>query len=186
MVFGREDYNRRIIDKDGKIPEDEPVFMLRGQDPFSPELLLTWAMKLRLCGGDPGMARDAETHAQRMIEWQKSHKIKTPDQTKELSEYKKSLLKRIISMKEDSDNGICVSYEEITDLIKTYLESDSGIFTLLKSDLYPEYRFSPLSSITMDHVNKEEMSQSDLRRMSECNVIILGAGDRFKILKMSL
>ena len=29
MKFTREDYNKRIIDKEGKIPEDEPVFLLR-------------------------------------------------------------------------------------------------------------------------------------------------------------
>jgi len=32
MKFTREDYNQRIIDKAGKIPEDEPVFLLRAQD----------------------------------------------------------------------------------------------------------------------------------------------------------
>lgn len=186
MLFGREDYNKRIVDKEGKIPDDEPVFMLRGQDQFAPELLLTWAMKMRLSGGDPGMARDAETHAQRMIEWQKSHKIKTPDQTKELSEYKKTVLNRILSMKEESDNGMNVSYEEITDLISTYFESDNKVFTVLKSDLYPEYRFSPISSITMECINKEEMSQGDLRRLSESSVVILALENRFKVLKMTL
>ena len=29
MKFSRQDYTQRIIDKAGKIPEDEPVFLLR-------------------------------------------------------------------------------------------------------------------------------------------------------------
>ena len=186
MLFGREDYNRRIVDKEGKIPEDEPVFMLRGQDPFAPELLLTWAMKLRISGGDPGMARDAESHAQRMIEWQKSHKIKTPDQIGEISEYKRSILSKIISLKEESDNGINVSYEEITDLINTYFESDNGFFTVIKSDLYPESRSIPTVAVTMDDVNKDSFDPNSLRKLLDSPVVIYASDNRFKILRMSL
>jgi hypothetical protein len=69
MIHARKDYNR-IQDPQKKIPENEPVFLLRGQDKFAPELLLRWAAKLRLDGGDPNMAQMVETHAQAMIEWQ--------------------------------------------------------------------------------------------------------------------
>ena len=77
MKHFREDYNR-IQDPAGLIPQDEPVFLLRGQDKFAPELLLRWASKLRLSGGDPEMARMVENGAQEMIEWQKTH-CKIPD-----------------------------------------------------------------------------------------------------------
>ena len=53
MKHARNDYNGRIVDLQNKIPEDEPVFLLRAQDKLAPELLLQWAMKLRLLGGDP-------------------------------------------------------------------------------------------------------------------------------------
>lgn len=79
MKHARNDYNGRIVDLQNKIPEDEPVFLLRAQDKLAPELLLQWAMKLRLLGGDPNMARLAEDHAQRMIDWQAKHGCKTPD-----------------------------------------------------------------------------------------------------------
>ena len=75
MKHFREDYNR-IQDPAGLIPENEPVFLLRGQDIFAPELLLRWAAKLRLNGGDPEMARLVENGAQEMIEWQKNIKSK--------------------------------------------------------------------------------------------------------------
>lgn len=77
MVHFREDYNR-IQDPKGLIPEDEPVFLLRGQDELAPALLLRWAAELRLRGGDKEMARLVEDGAQMMIEYQKKRK-KLPD-----------------------------------------------------------------------------------------------------------
>lgn len=35
MKHAREDYNKRIVDLENLIPEDEPVFLLRGQDEFA-------------------------------------------------------------------------------------------------------------------------------------------------------
>ena len=78
MKHAREDYNR-IQDPENKIPKDEPVFLLRGQDKFAPELLLRWASKLRLAGGNPSMAEMVEEHAQKMIEWQRTKCSKMPD-----------------------------------------------------------------------------------------------------------
>lgn len=69
MKHARKDYDR-IQDPSGKIPEDEPVFLLRGQDMFAPALLLRWAAEVRLHRGDHEMARMVEDHAQKMIEWQ--------------------------------------------------------------------------------------------------------------------
>lgn len=78
MKHARSDYDR-IQDPENKIPEDEPVFLLRGQDKFAPELLLRWAAKLRLSGGSSLMATLVENHAQEMIAWQKKHGNKIPD-----------------------------------------------------------------------------------------------------------
>ena len=78
MLHARKDYDH-IQDSHNKIPEDEPVFLLRGQDKLAPRLLLKWASELRLSGGSPEMARAVEEHAQKMIEWQKNVVSKTPD-----------------------------------------------------------------------------------------------------------
>lgn len=78
MKHARADYDR-IQDPENKIPENEPVFLLRGQDKFAPALLLRWASELRLSGGNPEMARMVEEHAQLMIEWQKNVLVKIPD-----------------------------------------------------------------------------------------------------------
>ena len=82
MIHARKDYDR-IQDPEKKIPELEPVFLLRGQDPFAPEILLRWAAKLRLKGGAPSMARLVEDHAQKMLEWQESYKKELPDMPKQ-------------------------------------------------------------------------------------------------------
>lgn len=78
MKHAREDYNR-IQDPLGKIPQDEPVFLLRGQDKLAPQLLLEWANLLEAMGGDPEMANKVRTHAGEMIEWQRMKKMKLPD-----------------------------------------------------------------------------------------------------------
>lgn len=78
MIHARKDY-MHIQDSKNKIPKDEPVFLLRGQDILAPELLLRWAAKLRLNGGQPEMARLVEDHAQEMIKWQAKNGSKLPD-----------------------------------------------------------------------------------------------------------
>jgi hypothetical protein len=78
MLFTREDYNRRIIDKEGQIPEDEPVFLLRGQDVHAPATLRFYA-KLLEDSGNTKMAEELRRHARHMVVWQKSVRVKEPD-----------------------------------------------------------------------------------------------------------
>ncbi|HEY4787618.1 MAG TPA: hypothetical protein VIH57_16285 [Bacteroidales bacterium] len=78
MRFTREDYNKRIIDKEGKIPEDEPVFLLRAQDKYAPSTLRFYARLLEE-DGNIEMAEELRNHARQMIVWQKSVKVKSPD-----------------------------------------------------------------------------------------------------------
>ncbi len=42
MKHQREDYNERIKCVDGSIPDDEPVFLLRGKDPTAASCLRHW------------------------------------------------------------------------------------------------------------------------------------------------
>lgn len=78
MKFTRADYNKRIIDKAGKIPADEPVFLLRGQDIFAPDTLRFYA-NLVAENGNKEMAEELRNHARNMLLWQKSVRAKTPD-----------------------------------------------------------------------------------------------------------
>lgn len=78
MKFTREDYNRRIVDKEGRIPEDEPVFLLRAQDKHAPDTLRFYANLLKE-SGNLEMAEELYVHARNMLLWQKSVKVKPPD-----------------------------------------------------------------------------------------------------------
>ena len=78
MRHAREDYNR-IQDPAGLIPENEPVFLLRGQDILAPDLLRQWANQLFNGGGDPIMAGMVRDWASEMELWQRKHKVKLPD-----------------------------------------------------------------------------------------------------------
>lgn len=43
MKHARDDYNARIQDSASKIPEDEPVFLLRAQDRTAARVVRYWA-----------------------------------------------------------------------------------------------------------------------------------------------
>lgn len=79
MLHAREDYNR-IQDPENKIPEDEPVFLLRGQDLTAPQTVRFWANMNR---ANPKVELKivllAEQWANKMEEWQKEHKAKFAD-----------------------------------------------------------------------------------------------------------
>ena len=78
MKHAREDYNR-IQDPEGKIPEDEPVFLIRGQDIAAVSAVRAWAAYAEALGAKPDIVRAARKHAELMAEWQTQHGRKLPD-----------------------------------------------------------------------------------------------------------
>lgn len=82
MKFTREDYNRRIVDLDKRIPENEPVFLLRAQDKFASLTLKKYCEFLeeeaRVMNNSElaDMAKELREHAREMMLWKYS---KTPD-----------------------------------------------------------------------------------------------------------
>jgi len=78
MKFTRDDYNERIIDKAGRIPEDEPVFLLRAQDVHAPDTLRFYANLLQ-DAGNFAMVEELRDHARKMLIWQKSVRVHQPD-----------------------------------------------------------------------------------------------------------
>jgi hypothetical protein len=69
MRHARNDYNNRIRDFYGMIPDDEPVFLLRGQDQVAAETVRFWADRNDEAGGDPELSRLAREHADAMDRW---------------------------------------------------------------------------------------------------------------------
>lgn len=79
MFHARDDYNR-LQDPDGKIPEDEPVFLIRGQDVVAPSVLRHWVQLYREHEThSPSMAKMVLQHANAMEAWQKEHGSKVAD-----------------------------------------------------------------------------------------------------------
>lgn len=78
MIHARDDYNR-IQDPEGKIPDNEPVFLIRGQDVVGPEVVEFWAAKALQVGADIRMVDAARQQASRMRQWQAENSAKIPD-----------------------------------------------------------------------------------------------------------
>lgn len=78
MKHARQDY-AQIQDPTGKIPEDEPVFLIRAQDQVGPAAVLCWANLAEKAGASPEVFIEAKIQAGKMHEWQETHKVKVPD-----------------------------------------------------------------------------------------------------------
>lgn len=66
MKHARPDYDR-IQDPANKIPETEPVFLIRGQDKTAADVVRYWAFLNR--EGDPKAVRLALDHVARIEAW---------------------------------------------------------------------------------------------------------------------
>lgn len=75
MKHARADYDR-IQDPEGRIPDDEPVFLIRGQDAVGSAAVLVWAALAEDRGADRRIVAAARKQAVKMKNW-KRHK--TPD-----------------------------------------------------------------------------------------------------------
>jgi len=82
LIHARKDYDR-IQDPEHKIPEDEPVFLLRAQDTVAPQVVEIWALAAQKAGADDGIVQHAYEHAQLMRKWQEEHGCKVPDMPEE-------------------------------------------------------------------------------------------------------
>lgn len=78
MRHARADYDR-IQDPAGKIPADEPVFLLRGQDRAAPAVLECWATIAADLGASTEIVNRARKQAELMRQWQQFCASKTPD-----------------------------------------------------------------------------------------------------------
>lgn len=78
MFHIRPDYNR-IQDPDGKIPDDEPVFLIRGQDKVAAKVLNYYAMCAAEEGASLELVNMVNEQAKNMREWNEKIRCKTPD-----------------------------------------------------------------------------------------------------------
>lgn len=85
MKHARSDYDR-IQDPAHLIPDDEPVFLLRGQDLCAPDTLSHWAHLAEMRGAKPDIINLVLDQAVAMRKWQREHGVgKVPDLPDELA-----------------------------------------------------------------------------------------------------
>jgi len=70
MKHQRADY-QRFQDPEEKIPKDEPVFLIRGQDKVAGEAVRAWADLNERNGGSGELSKLAREQATRMDAWPK-------------------------------------------------------------------------------------------------------------------
>ena len=78
MKHARDDYDR-IQDPEMKIPKDEPVFLIRGQDLAGPDTLRFYAVVARGKGADLDLVNATLEQAKSMEKWQRERAQKIPD-----------------------------------------------------------------------------------------------------------
>lgn len=78
MKHMRDDYSR-IQDPEGKIPEDEPVFLLRAQDICAPGTVNRWIQLAKDAGASKEIIQAARRQYFAMCDWQVEHTSKVPD-----------------------------------------------------------------------------------------------------------
>lgn len=168
MKHARKDYDARIVDLENKIPIDEPVFLLRGQDQFAPRLLLMYATEIRLSGGDELMARNVEDHAQSMIRWQSKHGGKYPDLTGS-NESRERLLTEILGLIKVIESSEQKNSNDLVKLNKMYSEfygEDNPMVILFRTDLKEDRKYIKISETSLEDFN---LIDKDLHN---CNLVV--------------
>lgn len=88
MLHARKDYNKRIQDNANLIPEDEPVFLLRGQDKLAASAL---SFYIDLLENDKNSNKDVidacSNHLEAFEKWRRTHSIKSADMPEGMSIY---------------------------------------------------------------------------------------------------
>lgn len=82
MIHARLDYQGRIVDTANLIPENEPVFLLRGQDKLVPQILRYYVELTRSESESDDAANIAdlvENHIYHIETWQEEHISKYAD-----------------------------------------------------------------------------------------------------------
>jgi hypothetical protein len=110
MKHARADYDE-IQDPRNIIPEDEPVFLLRGQDKFAWQVVSLYADLAQRGGASPELVASCREHAQKMKEWQTK---KIPDMPEGASERPEASPTETPSGEESTGNGGLVSGDHST------------------------------------------------------------------------
>lgn len=79
MKHARPDYDTRIQDSAGLIPDDEPVLLVRAQDACALATIDAWLDQADAIDVDEHTFALVREHRQRILDWQAWHGTKVPD-----------------------------------------------------------------------------------------------------------
>lgn len=79
MNHGRPDYNRRIQDSEGLIPNEEPVFLIRAKDKAGPGAARAYAEICKALGAPEHVIRRSLDQADAMEAYQSAHEPRIAD-----------------------------------------------------------------------------------------------------------
>lgn len=81
MRHGRPDWNKRIVDLAGQIPEDEPVFLIRGQDRTAVFAVTAYVSNLRAQGAPAHVIARAQDQLDAIMAFQGENpsRVRMPD-----------------------------------------------------------------------------------------------------------
>lgn len=79
MRHARSDYDERVQDAARIIPDDEPVFLLRGQDPAASGAVLAWANEAERLGTAPATVERIRRWAAEMKAYAERRRHGAPD-----------------------------------------------------------------------------------------------------------
>jgi hypothetical protein len=77
MKHARDDYSR-IQDPDALIPDEEPVFLIRGQDEIAADVILDYAARARASGYPQNVVDAAVRQSWAMRQWPVKKKADIP------------------------------------------------------------------------------------------------------------
>lgn len=122
MLHPRKDYEH-IQDPSGKIPANEPVFLLRAQDKVAARTVRAWADYNVDAGGDPALSKTAREYADKMDAWpvKKLADLPTEQPAEQAAEQPAEQAAENVAKPESKSDGGVVSQE------KTSGALDSGI-----------------------------------------------------------
>lgn len=79
MRHARKDYQERIIDLAGLIPDREPVLLLRAQDVAALPTILAYVHHAARAGAAQELIDSVARHAELFRLWQQDHRVHVPD-----------------------------------------------------------------------------------------------------------
>lgn len=157
MRHARSDYDS-IQDASGRIPSDEPVFLLRASDMLAPMVVDAWANMATLKNVDPMMISAAGKQAQIMRKWQISHGSKVPDAPSDALVY-------------DNNHGLPA------DTLAKRIKDDAELIIKLKLDLSTSNHKALLAERKLDRIKSS---------MANCNKDLVELGRKNASLRNDL